>query len=85
MVLNILAVVQSSMWRETDAFAFLVQRLQKQEGEKTLSLGAGEGGLITGEVSNWHIFESVPVVRRFLFVCLTLEGFTLNIHGLQRK
>ena len=54
-------------------------------GEKALSLGAGEGVLITGEVSKWDVFASVPVVRRFLFVCLTLEGFTLNIDVLQQK
>jgi len=64
---------------------FFSAMASEARGEKTLSVGAGEGVLITGEVSNWHIFESVPVVRRFLFVCLTLEGFTLNIHGLQRK
>ena len=85
MVLNIVALLQSSMWRETDAFAFLVQWLQKQEGKKHFSLGAGEGVVITGEVSKWHIFASVPVVQRFLFVCLPLEGFTLNIHVLQQK
>ena len=55
------------------------------QGEKTLSLGAGEGVLIAGEVSKWHIFASVPVVRRFLFVCLPLEGFTVNLHILQQK
>lgn len=38
-------------------------------GEKPLSVGAEEGVVITGEVSKWHLLESVPVVRRFcLFV-----------------
>ena len=85
MVLNILALLQSSMWRETDAFAFFTAMASEARGEETLSLGAEAGVLIAGEVSKWHIFESVPVVRRFLFVCLTLEGFTPNTHVLQQK
>ena len=64
---------------------FFSAMASEARGEKTLSLGAGEGVVITGEVSKWHIFASVPVVQRFLFVCLTLEGFTLNIHVLQQK
>jgi hypothetical protein len=39
-------------------------------GERPLSVGAEEGVLMTGEVSKWHILESVPVVRREVFVCL---------------
>ena len=64
---------------------FFSAMASEARGEKALSLGAGEGVLITGEVSKWHIFASVRVVRRFLFVCSTLEGFTLNTHALQRK
>lgn len=64
---------------------FFSAMASEARGEKTLSLGAGEGVLITGEVSKWHIFASVPVVWRFLFVCLPLEGFTVNLHVLQQK
>lgn len=64
---------------------FFSAMASEARGEKTLSLGAGEGVLIAGEVSKWHIFASVPVVRRFLFVCLPLEGFTVNLHVLQQK
>jgi len=64
---------------------FFSAMASEARGEKTLSLGAGEGVLIAGEVSKWHIFASVPVVWRFLFVCLPLEGFTVNLHVLQQK
>lgn len=64
---------------------FFSAMASEARGEKALSLGAGEGVLIAGEVSKWHIFASVPVVRRFLFVCLPLEGFTVNLHVLQQK
>ena len=64
---------------------FFSAMASEARGEKALSQGAEEGVLITGEVSKWHISASVPVVWRFLFVCLPLEGFTVNLHILQQK
>ena len=87
MVLNLLALIQSSsMWRETDAFAFLVQWLQKQEGKKHFLWELEKVSLSQERFLNGiSFFASVPVVRRFLFVCLPLEGFTVNLHVLQQK
>lgn len=48
MVLHILAIIQSSRWRETDVFGFFTALASEARGEKTLSLGAEEGVIITG-------------------------------------
>lgn len=49
---------------------FFSAMASEARGERPLSVGAEEGVLMTGEVSKWHILESVPVVRREVFVCL---------------
>lgn len=41
-------------------------------GEKTLSLGAEEGVIITGEVSKWSIFQSFPVLPSGVFLLFAL-------------